>query len=128
MAKSKIWHVKGRDAYNNTTEMWTADEQKAKDKFAELLNDDNYNLVEGGFCLHFYCYVGNHEVYDDPKGLAAFNAEHGTACKDWKEAAIVAGGFTGECDCVSSKACIEAVDGEVLPNGKAVVYQVVELN
>ena len=62
------------------------------------------------------------------KELAAFNEEHGTDCKDWKEAAIVEGGFTGESNDVSTEASIEAFDGEVLDNGKAVIYQVVELD
>lgn len=127
MEKSKIWHVMSRDADNDTTEMWTADEQKAKEEFKNCLNDRAMNLVEDGYACHFYCYVDEFEVYEDPNGLAAFNKKFGTDCKDWKDAAIVAGGFTGESGCVSSEAHIEAVDGEVLPNGKAVVYQVVEL-
>lgn len=127
MAKSKIWHVTSRDADDDTTEMWTADEQKAKEEFEACLNGRAMDLAEDGYSMHFYCYVDEFEVNEDPKGLAAFNKKFGTACKDWKDAAIVAGGFTGEDGCVSSEARIEAVDGEVLPNGKAVVYQVVEL-
>jgi hypothetical protein len=125
--KSKIWHVTSRDAYNDCTELWTADEQKAKEEFAKVLENDNLNLVKGGFTMNFFCYVDDFEVYDDPNGLAAFNKKFGTDCKNWKEAAIVAGRFIGEDGCVSSEAHIEAMDGEVLPNGKAVVYQVVEL-
>ena len=127
MEKSKIWHVTSRDGYNDCTELWTADEQKAKEEFAKVLENDNMNLVEGGISLHFYCYVDGVEVYDTPNGFAEFNAKHGTDCKNWKEAAIVAGGFTGEDGCTSCEASIEAMDGEVLPNGKAIVYQVVEL-
>jgi len=127
MEKTKIWHVTSRDAYNDCTELWTADEQKAKEEFAKVLENDNLNLVEGGHTMHFYCYVDSFEVYEDPKGLAAFNKKFGADCKDWKQAAIVAGGFTGEDNDVSTEARIEAMDGEVLPNGKAVIYQVVEL-
>lgn len=127
MEKSKIWHVTSRDAYNDCTELWTANEQKAKAEFAKVLENEDLNLVEGGHTLHFYCYVDDFEVYEDPKGLAAFNAKHGTACKNWKEAAIVAGGFTGEDNSVSTVARIEAVDGEVLPNGKGIIYKVVDL-
>ena len=127
MVKSKIWHVTSRDADNDTTEMWTADEQKAREEFEACLNGRAMDLAEDGYTWHFYCYVDEFEVNEDPKGLAAFNKKFGTDCKDWKDAAIVAGGFTGEGGCVSSEASIEAVDGEVLPNGKAVVYQVVEL-
>jgi hypothetical protein len=127
MEKTKIWHVTSRDAYNDCTELWTANEQKAKAEFAKVLENEDLNLVEGGHTLHFYCYVDGFEVYEDPKGLAAFNAKHGTACKNWKEAAIVAGGFTGEDNSVSTVARIEAVDGEVLPNGKGIIYKVVEL-
>lgn len=127
MEKTKIWHVTSRDAYNDCTELWTANEQKAKAEFAKVLENENLNLVEGGHTLHFYCYVDDFEVYEDPKGLAAFNAKHGTACKNWKEAAIVAGGFTGEDNSVSTVARIEAVDGEVLPNGKGIIYKVVDL-
>jgi hypothetical protein len=127
MEKTKIWHVTSRDAYNDCTELWTANEQKAKAEFAKVLENEDLNLVEGGHTLHFYCYVDDFEVYEDPKGLAAFNAKHGTACKNWKEAAIVAGGFTGEDNSVSTVARIEAVDGEVLPNGKGIIYKVVDL-
>ena len=127
MAKTKIWHVTSRDGYNDCTEMWTADEQKAKAEFENVLEDDNMNLAEGGISMHFYCYVDEFEVYDDPKGLAAFNRKFGTDCKNWKEAAIVAGGFTGEDGCTSCEANIEALDGEVLPNGKAIIHKVVEL-
>ena len=128
MAKGKIWRVTSRDAYNDRTEIWTADEAKAREALATALENDNLNLVEGGHTMHFYCYVGVHEVYEDPNGLAAFNKEHGTSCKDWKEAAMVEGGFTGESNDVSTEASIEAFDGEVLDNGKAVIYQVVELD
>lgn len=128
MAKTKIWHVKSRDGYNDCTELWTADEQKAREEFAKCLENDNMNLVEGGISLHFYCYVDGCEVYDDPNGLSKFNTKHGTSCKNWKEAAIVAGGFTGENGCTSSEASIEALDGEVLPDNTAVVYMTVQLN
>lgn len=127
MAKSKIWHVTSRNADNDTTEMWTTDEQKAKEEFKGCLNGRAMNLAKAGYTLHFYCYVDEFEVYEDSNGLAAFNKKFGTDCKNWKQAAFVAGGFTGEADCVSSEAHIEAVEGEVLPNGKAIVYQVVEL-
>lgn len=127
MAKSKIWHVTSRNADNDTTEIWTADESKAREAFASCLDDRAMNLVEDGIASSFFCYVGDCEVYETKNGLAEFNEKHGTSCKDWKEAAIVAGGFSGECGCASSEAYIEAVDGEVLSDGKAVVYQVVEL-
>jgi hypothetical protein len=127
MAKSKIWHITSRDADNDTTEMWTADERKAKEEFKGCLNGRAMNLAKDGYSSHFYCYVDEFEVYEDSKGLAAFNKKFGTDCKNWKQAAFVAGGFTGEDGCVSSEAHMEAVDGEVLPNGKAVVCQVVEL-
>lgn len=127
MAKSKIWHVTSRNAYNDSTEMWTADETKAREAFARCLDRQAMNLVEDGISFAFYCYVGGCEVYDSPNGLDEFNEQYGTSCKDWKEAAIVNGGFTGESGCTSCEARIEAVDGEVLDNGKGIVYQVVEL-
>lgn len=127
MEKTKIWHVTSRNADNDCTELWTADERKAREEFAKCLDLRSMNLVEDGITCAFFCYVDGCEVYDTPNGLAEFNAKHGTDCKNWKEAAIVAGGFTGEGGCASSEAHIEALDGEVLPNGKAVVYQVVEL-
>lgn len=127
MEKTKIWHVTSRNAGNDTTEMWTADEQKAKAEFAKCLDRWAMNLLEDGITCSFNCYVGGIEVYDDPNGLNVFNEKYGTACEDWKAAAIVAGGFTGESGCVSSEASIEGMDGEVLPTGKAIVYQVVNL-
>lgn len=127
MAKTKIWHVKSRNADNDCTELWTTDEQKAREDFANCLDGRSMNLVEDGITCAFFCYVGGCEVYDNPKGLDEFNEKYGTSCKDWKEAAIVAGGFTGEGGCASCEASIEAFEGEVLPDGTAVVYMSVQL-
>jgi hypothetical protein len=128
MAKGKIWHVTSRNAWNDITDMWTADEAKAREEFSRCLDRNDMNLVEDGISLDFFCYVDRWEVYTDPNGLSEFNKAHGTDCKDWKEAAMVAGAFTGECNCASSEAKMEAFGGEVLGNGKAVVYNLVELD
>ena len=126
-AKTKIWRVKSRNAYNDSTLMWTADEAKARAEFDQCLERYAMNLSKDGITFNFYCYVGGFEVYETNNGLAEFNAAHGTDCKDWKDAARVAGGFTGEDNCASSEASIESFDGEVLPDGTAVVYMPVQL-
>lgn len=127
MAKTKIWHVTSRNADNDKTELWTADEQKAKTEFTKCLDRRAMNLVEDGITCAFFCYVSGIEVYDTPNGLDAFNKKFGADCTNWKEAAIVAGGFTGEGGCTSSEASIESFDGEVLPDGTAVVHMTVQL-
>lgn len=124
---AKIYHVYAKDGNNDREELWTADHGKALEQFRKMLDKPDMKL-DNSLALHFYCSIGGEEVYDSTDGLAKLNAKRGTAYKDWKEAAIGEGGFIGECGCCDSEAYIKEYEGDIMPDGTAIVKMPVTLD
>lgn len=124
---AKIYHVYSKDGNNDREELWTADHDKALEQFRNVLDYPDMQL-DNSLTLHFYCYIKGEEVYDTKDGLAKLNKKLGTSYKDWKEAAFGEGGFTGEGGCCDSEAYIEEYEGDILPDGTALVKMPVTLD
>jgi len=124
---AKIYHVYAKDGNNDREELWTADHGKALEQFRKVLNKPDMQL-DTSIALHFYCYIKGEEVYDTKDGLAKLNEKLGTSYKDWKEAAFGEGGFEGEGGCCDSEAYIEEYEGDILPDGTAIVKMPVTLD
>lgn len=124
---AKIYHVYAKDGNNDREELWTADHDKALEQFKKVLDYPDMQL-DNKIALHFFCYIKGEEVYDSKDGLAKLNAKLGTSYKNWKEAAFGEGGFDGEGGCSDSEAYIEEYDGDILPDGTALVKMPVTLD
>jgi hypothetical protein len=124
---AKIYHVYAKDGYNDRTDLWTADHDKALEQFRKVLDYPAMKL-DDKITIDFYCYIKGEEVHDSKDGLAKLNAKLGTAYKDWKEAAFGEGGFTGEGGCCDSEAYIKEYEGDILPDGTALVKMPVTLD
>lgn len=124
---AKIYHVYAKDGNNDREELWTADHKKALEQFEKVLDYPDMQL-DNSLTIHFYCYIKGEEVYDTKGGLDKLNAKLGTSYKDWKEAALGEGGFTGEGGCCDSEAYIKEYEGDILPDGTALVKMPVTLD
>lgn len=124
---AKIYHVYSKDGNNDREELWTADHDKALEQFRNVLDYPDMQL-DNSLTLHFYCYIKGEEVYETKDGLAKLNKKLGTSYKDWKEAAFGEGGFSGEGGCCDSEAYIEEYEGDILPDGTALVKMPVTLD
>ena len=117
---AKIYHVYAKDGYNDRRELWTADHKKALEQFRKVLDYPAMQL-DAKISLDFFCYIKGEEVHDSKDGLAKLNAKLGTSYKDWKEAAFGEGGFFGEGGCSDSEAYIKEYEGDIMPDGTAIV-------
>ena len=120
-----FYHVYSRNANNDGIDKWFTNKDKAVEALRSAV--ERMNLVESGITDHFYCYVGNHEIYEDDNGLDLLNAEKHTDYKDWVDAVVGEGSFTGECGSVNCEAYMEEHEGEMLPDGKAAIKMVVNV-
>ena len=124
---AKIYHVYAKDGYNDRSELWTADHDKALKQFRQVLDRPAMQL-DKKISINFYCYIKGAEVHDSKDGLTKLNEKLGTSYKDWKEAAFGEGGFTGEGGWCDSEAYIKEYEGDILPDGTALVKMPVTLD